>query len=417
MANIYPFCAVRPPADKAAAVSSPPYDVMSRSEATEMAADNPVSFLHVTRSEIDLPETCNPYSETVYQKARENYKALKQDVPLTRDTTPAYYVYALEINGHRQIGIAATAAVEDYRKNVILKHEKTRRQKEDDRTNHILTTGAQTGPVFLTYKDRQPIDEIVDRTVNQAHAVADFKGEDGVRNTVWKIAEEDNAKLQRQLAELPNLYIADGHHRAASAARACESIAGEGNNSSNGSASDDPAGRFLAVIFPASQLRILAYNRVIEDLNGMTAEQFLKKLENTPFKLEKSTKKEPPSPRSICMYLAREWHLLTFTGNLEGMPASDALDVAILQREILDPILSISDPRVDERIDFVGGIRGVRELEKRVDSGESSKLAFSMYPTTVEQLMAVSDAGQIMPPKSTWFEPKLRDGLLIHEIS
>lgn len=412
MANITPFPAIRPPAEKAAAISSPPYDVMSRSEAKEMAAENPLSFLLVTRSEIDLPRNCDPYSREVYNKARENYDALKKNAPLIRDDTPAYYIYTLEANDHRQTGIAATVAVQDYRDNVVLKHEKTRQQKEDDRTNHILATGAQTGPVFLTYRDRSAIDRIVSKTIDSTSPIADFKACDGVRNTIWKVPATDTSELHKEFIELPALYIADGHHRAASAARVATQIA----NQKGELEPDDPAENFLAIIFPSSQLRVLPYNRVVKDLNGLTSDFFLKKLQEAGFVVEKTSAKQPAQPRRICMYLKNQWYMMRYKGDLRGCSPAQALDVAILQREVLEPILSISDPRVDERIDFVGGIRGPEALEKRVDTG-AAKVAFSMYPTTVQQLMDVSDAGEMMPPKSTWFEPKLRDGLLIHEIA
>ena len=410
MANVFPFPAVRPPADAAAAVSSPPYDVMSRDEAAELAAGNPNSFLHVTRSEIDMDPVCNPYAPEVYEKAAQNYKELKRDVPLTKDDSPCYYVYALEIDGHRQVGIAAAASVADYNNNIILKHEKTRKQKEDDRTNHILTVGAQTGPVFLTYRDHEGIDRLVERTVAEQTPLAEFTASDGVRNTVWKVDAANTETLKGCFAELPSLYIADGHHRAASAARVCEEMTRQNGRL----AADHPAARFLSVIFPASQLRILAYNRVVEGLNGLTPAEFLSRLEPT-FKVEKSGCKTPSAPRHVCMYFQGDWWTLTHTADISGLSASDSLDVALLQREVLDPILGIDDPRVDERIDFIGGIRGTAALEERVNSGKAD-VAFSMHPTTVEQLMAVSDAGDMMPPKSTWFEPKLRDGLLVHEV-
>lgn len=412
MANITPFPAIRPPAEKAAAISSPPYDVMSRTEAENMAADNPLSFLHITRSEIDLPRDCDPYSREVYNKARENYDALKKTAPLIRDDAPAYYVYTLEVDGHRQTGIAATVAVQDYRDNVVLKHEKTRRQKEADRTNHILATGAQTGPIFLTYRDRATIDRIVEKTIDSTAPVADFNADDGVRNTVWKVPPGDTSELQQQFNDLPVLYIADGHHRAASAARVATQIA----NQKGELEADDPAANFLAVIFPSSQLRILPYNRVVNDLNGLTPESFRAKLREAGFTVEKTSAKQPSEPRRICMYLENQWYMLRYKGDLTSCSPAKALDVAVLQREVLEPILSISDPRVNERIDFVGGIRGPEALEKRVNTGEA-EVAFSMYPTTVQQLMDVSDANEMMPPKSTWFEPKLRDGLLIHEIA
>ncbi len=383
----------------APSVATLPYDVMNRDEAAKMAAGNPLSFLHVTRSEIDLPSNTNPYSPEVYEKAAQNWNALKK-ARLAKDAVPAFYIYSLVMNGRRQTGIVAPPAVKDYDTGIILKHEKTRKEKEDDRTRHISTLRAQTGPVFLTYKDSPAIDAIVTKTMASA-PLFDFTAEDGIQHTGWRIADDDTEAVQNAFAQIPNLYIADGHHRAASASRAYATL------------KDGESDRFLAVIFPASQLKILPYNRVVFDLNGMDEEQFLAAVRSR-MAVEPAASAEPDGIGDVRMYLAGKWWKLTLP-SLANASAIDALDVSRLQNTILAPLLAIDDPRTSKRIDFVGGIRGTGELEKRVNSGEAI-VAFSMFATTLDQLMAIADAGGIMPPKSTWFEPKLRDGLFVHEI-
>ena len=380
-------------------VATLPYDVMNRDEAASMAAGNPLSFLHITRSEIDLPADTNPYDAIVYEKAAQNWRTLRNS-RLAKDAIPAFYIYSLVMNGRRQTGIVATPTVQDYDNAVILKHEKTRKEKEDDRTRHISTLRAQTGPVFLTYKDSPAIDAIVAKTMAAA-PLFDFTAEDGIQHTGWRIADDDTEAVQNAFAQIPNLYIADGHHRAASASRAYATL------------KDGEADRFLAVIFPASQLKILPYNRVVFDLNGMNEEQFLAAVRSR-MTVEPAVSANPDAIGDVRMYLAGRWWKLTLP-SLENADAIDALDVSRLQNTILAPLLAIEDPRTSKRIDFVGGIRGTGELEKRVNSGEA-KVAFSMFATTLDQLMAIADAGGIMPPKSTWFEPKLRDGLFVHEI-
>ena len=380
-------------------VATLPYDVMNRDEAASMAAGNPLSFLHVTRSEIDLPADTNPYAPEVYEKAAQNWRALRNS-RLAKDAVPAFYIYSLVMNGRRQTGIVATPTVQDYDNAIILKHEKTRKEKEDDRTRHISTLRAQTGPVFLTYKDSPAIDAIVTKTMTTA-PLFDFTAEDGIQHTGWRIADDDTETLQQAFAQIPNLYIADGHHRAASASRAYAAL------------KDGESDRFLAVIFPASQLKILPYNRVVFDLNGMDEKQFLDAV-CARMAVEPAASATPEAIGDVRMYLSGKWWKLTLPA-LASANAIDALDVSRLQNTILAPLLAIDDPRTSKRIDFVGGIRGTGELEKRVNSGEA-KVAFSMFATTLDQLMAIADAGGIMPPKSTWFEPKLRDGLFVHEI-
>ena len=399
MSTVLPFQAIMPSRADAPRVATLPYDVMNRDEAASMAAGNPLSFLHITRSEIDLPADTNPYAPEVYEKAAQSWQALKK-ARLAKDAVPAFYIYSLVMNGRRQTGIVATPTVQDYDNAIILKHEKTRKEKEDDRTRHISTLRAQTGPVFLTYKDSPAIDAIVTKNM-AATPLFDFTAEDGIQHTGWRIADDDTEALQQAFAQIPNLYIADGHHRAASASRAYAAL------------KDGESDRFLAVIFPASQLKILPYNRVVFDLNGMNEEQFLDAVRSR-MTVEPSASAEPEAIGDVRMYLSGKWWKLTLPV-LASANAIDALDVSRLQSTILAPLLAIEDPRTSKRIDFVGGIRGTGELEKRVNSGEA-KVAFSMFATTLDQLMAIADAGGIMPPKSTWFEPKLRDGLFVHEI-
>ena len=399
MSNVLPFQAIIPSFAEAPAIATLPYDVMNREEAAKMALGNPNSFLHVTRSEIDLPDEADAYAPAVYEKAAQNWRSLKA-AKLAKDPVPAFYIYSLVMKGRRQTGIVATPSVEDYDKGVILKHEKTRKEKEDDRTRHISTLRAQTGPVFLTYRDSAAIDAITARTMKTA-PLFDFTAEDGIRHTGWRVADQDTQALQSAFANIPNLYIADGHHRAASASRAYATL------------KDGESDRFLAVIFPASQLKILPYNRVVLDLNGMDEEQFLAKVAQI-MAVEPTSSPEPSRPGEVHMYLKGKWWRLSLPEPASNDPI-DALDVSRLQNSLLAPLLAITDPRTSKRIDFVGGIRGTAELEKRVNSGEA-KVAFSMVATTLDQLMAIADAGGIMPPKSTWFEPKLRDGLFVHEI-
>ena len=400
MSNVLPFNAIMPSKSIAAKVATLPYDVMNREEAAVMAQGNPLSFLHVTRSEIDLPDSVNPYSDDVYAKALDNWQKLR-DARLAKDAVPAYYVYSLVMDGRRQTGIVATPAVADYDNNIILKHERTRKEKEDDRTKHISTLRAQTGPVFLTYRDDATIDAIVKRTM-QGEPLFDFVATDGISHTGWRVSDDDTEALQNAFASIPNLYIADGHHRAASASRTCEALKGDGESD-----------RFLAVIFPAGQLKILAYNRLLFDINGQTPEQFLAAI-GKAVKITPNATPVPERPGDVRMYFQGSWWQLTLPED-NTLSAIDALDVSRLQNLILQPVFGIDDPRTSKRIDFVGGIRGTAELERRVNSGEAA-VAFSMFPTTLDQLMAIADQGGIMPPKSTWFEPKLRDGLFVHEI-
>jgi uncharacterized protein (DUF1015 family) len=410
MADIRPFAAVMPPRDKAQKVAEPPYDVMNADEARRLAEGNPLSFLRVARAEIELAADIDPYADEVYERALRNYRRLCREAPLTPDARPRYYVYSLLMNSRRQTGVVAAAAVDDYDSGVIRKHEKTRKDKEDDRTRHITTLRSQTGPVFLTYRDAAPVDTIVARTMGD-EPVFDFVARDGIQHSGWRVADRDTDLLRRAFAEVPRLYIADGHHRAASASRTRAALS-KRNAAHSGR---EEYNAFLGVIFPASQLRILPYNRVVVDLQERSPEAFREALAQTPFRLAPAASPVPPQGGTLHAYLEGRWWSLTYTGDRSRLSPVDQLDVSLLQNHILAPLLGIEDPRTSKRIDFVGGIRGTTELEKRVDAGKAA-VAFSMFPTTLDQLMAISDADQIMPPKSTWFEPKLRDGLFIHDL-
>lgn len=408
MAKLRPFRALRPSAECAPKVSSVPYDVISTAEARELAAGNPLSFLRVTRSELELPEGTDPYAPEVYAHAAENLEKLRAAAPLVREAEPSLYLYRQVMGQHAQIGLAGCFSVDEYEADLVKKHEKTRRDKEDDRTRHISTLRAQTGLVFLTYRASREVDAIVE-TVTAGEPIYDFTADDGIRHTIWRAGGELRDQLVAAFDRLPLLYIADGHHRAASAARTRAKLRAEG-------ASLDPEkgdwNWFLAVAFPHDQMQVLPYHRVVRDLSGRTPEEFLAAL-GERFRVLPG----PPIPSRkglVGVYLAGRWHTLELPATPAGSSTIAGLDVSKLQEGVLAPLLGIEDPRTDKRIDFVGGIRGTRELERRVDSGEMA-VAFAFYPVTVEELMAIADEGGIMPPKSTWFEPKLRDGLLIHE--
>lgn len=411
MAIIRPFNALRPHPKVAHLVASVPYDVVNKEEAAELAKGNPISLLRVTRSEIEMDANVDVYSNDVYLKAKENFLRLKNEAPLLIEEEPHLYIYKLTMGANSQVGIAATFSVEDYDNDVIKKHEKTRKVKEDDRTNHILTTRAQTGPVFLTYRGLPDVDKIVNDTMKKSQPVYDFTAPDKIKHQVWIIPAEANELIVNALAGVKNLYIADGHHRAASASRT-HKVRKQENPNHNGS---EEYNFFLAVLFPAEQLRIMPYNRVVHDLKGMSADQFIEKVK-TNFIVEQTNLTAPPSSKSICMYIDKKWYLLKPNQNVKHADSvGDNLDVSILQNYLLHPVLGIEDPRTDNRIDFIGGIRGTEELIKLVDNGKAA-VAFSMFPVSVDDLINISDAGETMPPKSTWFEPKLRDGLLIHLI-
>lgn len=415
MANIRPFKALRPSPASASLVASVPYDVVNTKEAREFAKNNPLSFLRITRSEIELPDDSNPYSPEVYSLAKKNLEKIINEAPMIEEADPSFYLYRLIMNKQCQIGITATFSVDDYDNDVILKHEKTRKEKEDDRTNHITTTGAQTGVVFLTYRGINDINKIVKNIIQNETCLYDIETPDGIQHSIWKVPGGFNSTIVNAIKSAKNLYIADGHHRAASASRAREERM-KNNPAHNG---EEEYNFFIAVLFPAEQLQILPYNRVVKDLNGLTETDFMKEVSEN-FIVADSKMKAPASKNRYCMYFNKKWYELTprdkvFASNSLSSSVADKLDVSNLQNFLLNPVLGIDDPRTNKRIDFVGGIRGTKELEKLVDSGEFA-VAFSLYPVSVDDLMNISDAGEIMPPKSTWFEPKLRDGFLTHLI-
>ncbi|MGB2717847.1 MAG: DUF1015 family protein [Vicinamibacterales bacterium] len=406
MATIHPFRALRPVPARAAAVSSVPYDVVTTEEARELARNNPFSFLRVTRSEIDLPPDADPYAARVYQRARENFQKLRETAPLVVEDAPSLYFYRLKLGQHEQTGLAGCFSVDEYERDIIKKHERTRRDKEDDRTRHIIELRAQTGIVFLVYRAVQEVDAVT-RRVTATEPLDDFTAEDGVQHTVWRVEGEDTRTLVASFGRIPSLYIADGHHRAASAARARDEMRGRPGVTPE-------VGTFIAVAFPDDQVKILPYNRTVKDLAGRTAAQFLKMLrDRLPVTDGSAT---PGRKGEVGMYLGGKWYSIDLTrAQPEDASRGSSLDVALLQRAVLEQLLSVGDVRTDKRIDFIGGARGTRALEQAVDTGKAA-VAFSLFPVTIDDLMAISDAGGIMPPKSTWFEPKLRDGLLVHLI-
>ena len=415
MAVIRPFKALRPTKEKSQQVASVPYDVVNREEAKYAAEGNPLSYLHITRSEIDLPEVKDVYSKEVYLKAKENLNQIIEQAPLTVDEKPHFYLYRLIMDGRAQTGICATFSVDDYDNDVILKHEKTRKVKEDDRTNHIITTEAQTGVVFLTYRGVKTVNDIVDKTMKAVTPEYDFTAPDGIKHTVWIIPSEYYETIENEFAKIHKLYIADGHHRAKSASRAKD----KKMKASPHHSGSEEYNYFIAVLFPEDQLKILPYNRVVFDLNGLSKADFMDSIAQR-FAVTKTESKEPKTKNTFCMYIEKEWFELkprdsVFASLSLEKSVGEKLDVSILQNFLLNPVLGIDDPRTNTRIDFIGGIRETKELEKLVDSGKAA-VAFSLYPVGLDDLMNISDAGEIMPPKSTWFEPKLRDGLLTHLI-
>lgn len=408
MVTISPFKALRPAAELAKQVASRPYDVLNSREAKTEAQGNNVSFLHITKSEIDLPESVDVHASEVYEKAKENLDAFISRKILFRESKACYYIYELEMNGKSQTGLVCGSSVDDYEKGLIKKHEFTRPEKEQDRINHIETTGAQTGNVFLAYRDVAGIDAIIDKWKTKS-PVYNFTAEDQVRHTIWIVNDDKTIEEISSLfkEKVPATYIADGHHRAASAAKVRTALG-----------KDAPAGAgiFLTTLFPANQLHIMDYNRLVTDLNGLNEADLLAAIENK-FTVEKTNGAfSPGNLHEIGMYLNNQWWRLTAKKGTYSDDPIGVLDISILQNNLLDPILGIKDQRTDKRIDFVGGIRGLGELEKRVNSGEMA-VAFSLHPVSIQQLFDIADSGNVMPPKSTWFEPKLRDGLLTHLIA
>jgi len=410
MSTIRPFKAFRPRPDVAGEVASKPYDVLNSDEARAEAAGHPLSFLHVGKPEIDLDPAIDLHDPRVYAKGKENLRTLIRDGVLVEDPTPALYVYAQTMDGRTQYGLVGCASVEEYWNDTIKKHELTRKDKEEDRCEHVRVTNAHSGPIFLTYPDNAGVDAIVAR-VTARLPVNDHIAADGIRHQSWVIdSSDDVAHLVEHFKGISRLYIADGHHRSAAAAI----VGRERANANPRHRGDEEYNFFLAVYFPASQLRIFDYNRTVKDLNGLSRASLLEQLCPDFAAVPVPSQYRPVKKGEVGMYVKGQWYVLTASERLQKIADPvERLDVSILQKYLLDPILGVKDPRTDKRIDFVGGIRGLGELERRVDSGEMA-VAFSMYPTSVQELMAIADAGKIMPPKSTWFEPKLRDGLFVH---
>ena len=404
MSLIRPFAGLRPVPEHAADVVAPPYDVLNSAEARERAKGRPWSFLHISKAEIDLPEDTDPYDAAVYAKSAENLKKMLDAGVLMREDRDCYYVYRLIMNGHSQTGLVAVASVADYDINRVRKHEYTRPAKEDDRVRQIEALNAQTGPVLLAYKSQPDMDAILE-AVTKSEPVVDVTADDGVQHTFWVIDDDETI---RQLTDgfdaMKAIYIADGHHRSASASRVAKTKGGDGNQNSD---------YFLSVIYPHNQMNILDYNRVIKDLSGLSKDELLSEIESSFTVTAEDAAVKPDGPGEFGMYVEGQWYRLKISPALIPDDPVASLDVSLLADHLIEPILGISDPRTDSRIDFVGGIRGLGELEKRVDSGEMA-VAFSLFPTSMDALMAVADANEVMPPKSTWFEPKLADGLVSH---
>lgn len=412
MAVIRPFAAVRPAKEKAHLIAALPYDVMNSDEAREMVKDNPISFLHVDKSEIDLPREIDLYDEKVYQKAKENLYNLITENHLIQENKPCLYLYQQIMNGHKQTGLVCCSSVVEYENDIIKKHEHTRAEKEADRIKHVDTLNAQTGPIFLTYRAQQSITDKMNEIMKNAPLYS-FTAEDDVQHIAWLIENTDDIKFfTEQFNTVQYLYIADGHHRCASAVRVGQRRKAANPNHTG----DEEYNYFLSVIFPDNQLAIMDYNRIVKDLNGHSKEEFLslvsEKFDVTEFSATEAY--HPEKMHTFGMYLDHKWYKLSAKeGTYEENDPVKSLDVSIMQNNLLNPVLGIGDPRTDKRIDFVGGIRGLDELSKRVNTGNEA-VAFSMYPTSIDQLMNIADAGEVMPPKSTWFEPKLRSGLFIH---
>lgn len=411
MAIIRPFAAVRPAKDAASLVAALPYDVYNREEACRQVQGKPLSFLNIDRAETQFGPETDTYADCVYEKARELLQARIDDGTFIREKRPCYYIYALTMNGRMQTGIVGCSSIDDYASSVIKKHENTRADKEEDRIRHVDICSAQTGPIFLAYRSNEKIHAIVADKIQKV-PLYDFTSEDGVRHTVWRIEEKTEVDaLEDALKELPATYIADGHHRAASAVK----VGFQRRAANPHHTGTEEYNYFLSVLFSDDELMIMPYNRVVKDLNGLTAQAFLKAV-SASFEVETigSIPYEPSEKETFGMFLEDVWYKLTAKKEICSTDPVKGLDVSILQDFLLTPILGIGDPRTDKRIDFIGGIRGIRELERRVHT--DMKVAFSMYPTSISELLAVADAGLLMPPKSTWFEPKLRSGIFIHEI-
>jgi len=404
------FQGLVPTPEQAAEVAAVPYDVVNREESKALGLNHPHNLIHVDRAEIDLPDTVDAYDPQVYAKAVENFQQLQREGILVREKAPCFYLYRQVMGNHGQTGLVGVCHIEDYENDIIRKHEKTRKVKEDDRTRLVDALSANTGPIFLTYRNHEGVLALTKHHEKNNAPIYDFTAPDGIRHQVWRLPTDTCAKITALFAEeIPLSYVADGHHRSASAAR----VGRERREKNPKHTGAENYNWFLSVLFPAGELKILPYNRVVRDLNGLTPAAFLDKVKSL-FTVTANGKKEPSQPGQCCMLLEGRWYQLDWKPAPNASPV-DALDVEILQSRLLAPVLGIDDPRTSERIDFIGGIRGVAELEKLLGRGKFA-VAFSMYATTVDQLMDIADAGQIMPPKSTWFEPKLRSGLFIHTL-
>ena len=412
MAIVKPFQCVRPEKQYAHLVAALPYDVYNRKEACEVTAANPKSFLNIDRPETQFSDDVDTYDDRVYEKARQMLESWISDGTLQKDRKKAYYIYELIMEGRSQTGIVACSSIDDYAKGVIKKHENTREEKERDRIRHVDTTNAQTGPIFLAYRSKETINRLV-AEVTKKSPLYDFTSDDGISHKVWRIAEPETVgEIEQAFLEIPVTYIADGHHRAASAVK----VGLKRREENPGYTGEEPFNFFLSVLFPDDQLMILPYNRVVKDLNGLSEKAYLKKLEES-FLVELTGEKAyaPAQKGTFGMYLNHKWYRLTIKESFLSKDPVKGLDVSLLQDHLLNPVLGVKDPRTDQRIDFIGGIRGLKELERRCE--EDMTVAFSMVPTSIEELFSVADAGLLMPPKSTWFEPKLRSGLFIHPLS
>ena len=413
MATIRPFKAVRPTKEYADKVAALPYDVMNRKEAAEQALGNPYSFLHISRSEIDIPELDDPYAREVYEKGKDNLSDMLSKGIMEREAAPAFYIYRQIMDGRSQTGVVCCAAIDEYGEGVIKKHELTRVEKEIDRINHFDVCNANTEPVFLTYREDKRIKALVEGFIVNNEAEYDFTRKDGIRHTLWRIMDVRLIDaLVNLFKEIPALYIADGHHRSASAYK----VGIKRRQQFPTYTGDEEFNFFMAVIFPDADLKIFDYNRVVKDIAGNSDEEFIEKIKGTGISVEKKGKEiyAPEKKHTFGMFLSGCWYKLSIPDSIVTDDVIESLDVSLIQRIVLGPILGIGDPRVDKRIDFVGGIRGLSELEKRVNT--DMKVAFAVYPVGIEDLLKVSDTGNIMPPKSTWFEPKLASGLFVHEI-
>ena len=413
MAEIRPFQAIRPSRERAAEIAALPYDVYNRREAEEIVKKNPLSFLRIDRAETNFDESVGVYDDIVYQKAHDLLWQMVEDGSFVRDEKPCYYIYELTMEGRVQTGIVACASIDDYEKNVIKKHESTRAEKEADRVHHIDTCNAQTGPIFLAYRGQEAIDEVVERT-KKGRPLYYFTAEDGITHRVFAIEDEaDIETIHSRFAGLDSIYIADGHHRAASAVR----VGQKRRKQHPGYTGEEEFNFFLSVLFPDHQLMIMPYNRVVKALNGLSKESFYSRIARKFDVVKRQrTPLAPGKKGEFAMFLSQHWYLCRFCQEdlAQITDPVEALDVSLLQNLLLEPVLGITDPRTDERIDFVGGIRGLSELERRCRT--DCRVAFAMYPTSIQELFSVADAGRLMPPKSTWFEPKLRSGLFIHEL-